>query len=407
MSAQSRNRLSAITDLASAKVLVPAKELDAHPDLLNTPGGVVDMRTGDVQPHAPGLRMTGLTRGSYIPGYSHDDWDQALEAAPVEVQDWFQVRSGQAATGHPVPDDMMLVFQGSGANGKTTVTSGGPVVALGDYGSVASHKLFMKGTEHSTERADLRGRRCLVAEELTEGRSIDITALKQIIGTTRIKAHFMYQDNVEFDASHTLFVTTNYVPVVNEVDHGTWRRLALVRVPYTFKKEGQELAGEYDKRGDLGLRDRIRKGQDGQHDAIVTWLVEGAMRWYADESESLVVPDRVTADTRAWQRDADRILGFWDEMLVPDEEHAIIKDELLAAFNRWLIENGHRGWSKETFHPRFAQHSETASHRVVEMRPRKVPTLSRSPGHFLDQVPKLPRVYVGVRFRTEKDDDQG
>jgi putative DNA primase/helicase len=410
MFAQSRNRLSAITDLASAKVLVTADKLDADPDLLNTPGGVVDMRTGQVQAHAPGLLMTGLTRGSYIPGYRHRDWDQALEAVPEDVRDWFQVRSGQAATGHPVPDDTMLVFQGSGANGKTTVTSGGPVVALGDYGNVASHKLFTKGTEHSTERADLRGRRYLVAEELTEGRSIDITALKQIIGTTRIKARFLYQDNVEFDASHTLFVTTNYVPIVNEVDHGTWRRLALVRFPYTFRPEGEELAGEHDKPGDLGLRDRVRLGEDGQHDAIVTWLVDGAIRWNADKVRSLIVPERVKDDTRAWQRDADRILGAWDELLVPDRDTAIVKDELRNVFNRWLEENGHRGWSKETFHPRFTQHAETAKHRVVMAHPRTLAkTLSRPP-RVLDQVnplPARPRVYDGVRFRTDQDDDPG
>jgi putative DNA primase/helicase len=407
MSAQSRNRLSAITDLASAKVLVPADRLDAHPDLLNTPGGVVDMRTGEVQDHAPGLLMTGLTQGNYIPGCHSRDWDQALEAVPGIIRTWFQTRSGQAATGHPVPDDMMLVFQGSGANGKTTVTSGGPVVALGDYGGVASHKLFMKGTEHSTERADLRGRRYLVAEELTEGRSIDITALKQIIGTTRIKARFLYKDNVEFDASHTLFVTTNYVPIVAEVDHGTWRRLALVRFPYTFRKDGEELSGAQDKHGDIGLRDRIRAGKQGQHDAIVTWLVEGAMAWYADPAGSLIVPDRVQDDTRAWQRDADRILGFWDEMLVPDRDSGILTAELLAVFNRWVEENGHRGWSKETFHPRFAQHSETARHRVVEQRVRKVPVLSRPTNHFdeVETIPKIPRVYQGVRFRRPDEDE--
>jgi P4 family phage/plasmid primase-like protien len=408
MRAQSRNRLSAITDLASAKVLVTADRLDANPDLLNTPDGVVDMRTGEVQDHAPGLYMTGLTRGSYKPGCHSRDWDQALEAVPNGIRTWFQIRSGQAATGHPVPDDMMLVFQGSGANGKTTVTSGGPVVALGDYGGVASHKLFMKGTEHSTERADLRGRRYLVAEELTEGRSIDITALKQIIGTTRIKARFLYKDNVEFDASHTLFVTTNYVPIVAEVDHGTWHRLALVRFPYTFRKDGEELTGAQDKRGDIGLRDRVRLGQRGQHDAIITWLVEGAMAWYANPTESLIVPDQVQDDTRAWQRDADRILGFWDEMLVPDRDHAIVKDELKNAFNRWLEENGHNTWSKETFHPRFAQHNETAKHRVVMAHPRALEkVLSRPPRRYdqVDPLPVRPRVYLGVRFRTDKDDD--
>jgi P4 family phage/plasmid primase-like protien len=402
--AQSRHRITAIADLTKGIVLVRAHELDADPDLLNTPAGVVDMRTGQVRKHDPDLLMTGMSSGSYIPGYTHPDWEQALGAVPEKVREWFQTRSGQAATGHPVQDDLTVIFQGSGANGKTSVTSKGPVPALGSYGSVASHKLFAKGSEHSTERADLRGRRYVVAEELTEGRSIDITALKQIQGTGRIKARFLYEDNIEFEPSHTLFVTTNYVPIVAEVDHGTWRRLALVRFPFTFRTEGEELSGKRDKAGDLGLRDRIKDGKDGQHDAIVTWLVEGAMRWYADPSAALAQPQRVRKDTRDWQMDADRILGFWDELLEPAEDVAIVTAELLNVFNAWVEGNGHHAWPKETFHPRFSQHMETARHRVQKKRPSTVPELSRPARHVdqVDPLPGRPEVYAGVRFRKSE-----
>jgi putative DNA primase/helicase len=65
---------------------------------------------------------------------------------------------------------------------RSVLTTDGLVPALGDYASMASPKLFQfsKGSEHSEERATLRGKRLLIAEELTEGRSIDVTALKQI-----------------------------------------------------------------------------------------------------------------------------------------------------------------------------------------------------------------------------------
>jgi phage/plasmid-associated DNA primase len=45
------------------------------------------------------------------------------------------------------------------------------VPALGDYASMASPKLFQfsKGSEHSEERATLRGKRLLIAEELPRG----------------------------------------------------------------------------------------------------------------------------------------------------------------------------------------------------------------------------------------------
>ena len=33
-----------------------------------------------------------------------------------------------------------------------------------------------------------------------------------------------------------LFVSTNYKPRVDETDHGTWRRLAMVEFPITYRK---------------------------------------------------------------------------------------------------------------------------------------------------------------------------
>src|SRR6185503_5350611 len=110
----------------------------------------------------------------------------------------------------------------------------GVLAACGDYASPASPKLIAEKGEHSTERADLRGQRLLVAEELTENRALNVTAIKQITDVTHIKARYIRRDNMSFLASHSLFVTTNYVPIINETDHGTWRRLALLEFPFTF-----------------------------------------------------------------------------------------------------------------------------------------------------------------------------
>jgi P4 family phage/plasmid primase-like protien len=370
---------SAVLRLARGIVEHQVEELDADPDLINTPSGVVDLRTGELGPHDPDLLMTKITRGSYRPGYQHPDWTAALEALRAPERAWLQVRTGQGATGHPTPDGIMPVLQGSGENGKSLVMTDGIVPALGDYASMASAKLFQasKGSEHSTERADLRGRRVLVAEELTEGRSIDVTALKQIQDVPRIKARYIRQNNIEFQASHSLFTTTNYVPIVAEVDHGTWRRLALLRFLFTFRKPGEELEADTDKRGDPELKARIRAGRDGQHDAVVTWIVDGARRWYADPARSLELTPAIAADTRAWRVEADRILGFWDEYLIADRDGCILTAEAHDVFNDWLSTNGHREWPKETFGPRFIQHQETARHRVDKVRRLNPKGLSR------------------------------
>jgi putative DNA primase/helicase len=396
----------AALSLARGIVEVRSDDLDAHPDLLNTPSGVVDLRTGDLQAHDPDLRLTKLTSGSYRPGFTHQDWEQALEALPAQVRAWMQVRLGQAASGHTTPDGIMPVCQGGGENGKSLLTTDGTVPALGDYASMASAKLFAagKGTEHSTERADLRGRRLLVAEELSEGRSIDVAALKQIQDVGRIKARMIRRDNIEFATSHSLFTTTNYVPIVSETDWGTWRRLALVRFPYTFRSNPEDVVAPTDRLGDPDLKARIRANATGQHDAIVTWLVNGAVVWYQAGASTLRTPPSVAADTLAWRAEADRVLGYWQERIIADPDWCVLSNEMLDDFNEWLDDNGHNAWAKETFAPRFEGHSETVRNRVTKKQTRKLDAVSRK--HRLPALGSVARVWAGVRFRTPADQQE-
>lgn len=413
---QGKNKIAAIVALARGvpTVLARADDFDTHPDLLNTPAGVVDLRTGALTGHDPSLLLTKITKGGYRPGYRHPDWTAALEAIDEPARSWFQVVIGQGITGHRTPDGRLIVMQGGGNNGKSLLTTDGLVPALGDYADVASPKLFTGSKDdHSTERADLRGTRLLIAEEMAEQRAINVTALKRIMDVGRIKARYTHQDNITFTATHSLLATSNYRPVVAETDHGTWRRLGMLPFPYLFVAPpegagaGWQPDGERERRGDPTLKSRIEHGQD-QADAAVTWAVEGAIRWHADRAGSLAMPTPVVAATREWRSEADRIMAFWDEQLTPDADASVLTSEVLEVFNDWMRANGHNPWPKETFGSRFPGHSETQRHRIVRQRPREPRGLRRhpKPGMRL-AVPARPEVWVGLRYRTPEDDSEG
>lgn len=421
----SKSRLQAVLSLSRGIVEKRAEEFDADPDVLNTPDGVVHLPTKEVLPHAPEFLCTKITSGSYRPGFTHADWNRALEVLPVDVMKWFQIRVGQAITGHTTSDGVIPIMKGGGENGKGLLTTDGLLPALGNYGSPASPKLFGGGkSEHSTERAELRGQRLVIAEELTEGTSIDVTALKQIADVGRIKARRTHKDNMEFDSSHSIFATTNYVPVINQTDHGTWRRLALVVFPFTYKKPGEEITDpEFERRGDPTLKGRIKAGRSGQHDAAVTWAVEGAYAWYenlrqieaGEDVPSVMLPaEAVAADTLAWRKEADRILGFWEDCLTADPAGIVLASELTDRFNEWITGNGHVAWSKETFRPRFEDHAVTKSHRVkvkrkARLKPEERERVSRKPPlNPLDvtsrPLPAQVDLWMGVRYRLPGED---
>jgi putative DNA primase/helicase len=405
--------ITAVVRLAAGEVRRDAADFDADPDVLNTPNGIVDTRTGEVAEHDPDRLITKITSGSYRPGFTHPDWEQALAALPDQTtRDWLQARIGQGATGHRSPDGVNVILQGGGENGKGAIGTDGVVPALGDYASVASHKLIAgDARDHSEEQASLRGRRLLIAEELTEGRALNVTAIKRISDVASITARHVYGRNMTFDATHTLLATTNYMPVVNEVDHGTWRRLALLIFPYTFRKPHEQLLRDTDRRGDPDLKRRIEHNVSGQHDAIVTWAVEGAMRWHRDGAAALAPSPWVDAATDMWRRTADRILGWWHAHLVADRSACIPATDMLDAFNAWLADNGHNRWSRESFAPRFATHTETTRHGVESRREQRPEGVSRwAPAAYALPAKPLPdKVWVwrGVRFRTAADDAVG
>lgn len=408
----SASRIAAVFRLAAGVdgVLVDPVDFDAHPDLLNVANGVVDLRTGALMPHDPDLRMTKLAPVAYRPGATHPDWSAALDALPPDVVDWYRLRVGQAATGHTPPDDLLLVQVGGGENGKTTV-AGAIRQALGDYFVNVSHRALVGDpSQHPTELMAFRGARLALIEETPEARRLSTVRLKQAVGTPQMRARFIRADEVEWDASHSLFISTNYRPEVEETDHGTWRRLALVRFPYTFRKPGEPVdlaAGE--RPGDPGLRQRLQAGEQGQHEAVLAWIVTGAVAWYAANKLMPVPPETIVRDTRAWRAEADQVLAYIDDRLVFDPGAHIAKAELLADFNGWLRERGHRDWSDKTLSTRFGTHGEATRHHVRDDRVRLTsPGLSRPPAvaGWLPATP-LPerfRAWLGVRFRLPSDD---
>lgn len=402
----SESKLAALVKVAARikGIRMDSERLDADPDLLNTPSGIVDLRTGEVLPHKAAHLMTKMTRGSYRAGFTHPDWQKALEAVREDVHEWFQNICGQAITGHHTPDGVLLVLHGGGRNGKTAITSDGIVPALGDYGYSASTKLLTSG-EHSTEKADLRGRRFVIAEEMTESRALDTTALKKIQDTATITARRLYKENATFRTSHSLFATTNYVPIVSETDDGTWRRLCMLRFPFRFRKPGQECTGQFDRMGDPTLKSRISESADGQHDAIVTWCVEGAIRWYAGRERGTVLdaPASVEADTEQWRLKQDRVLAYVIERLERAPGRCVLSSELLLDFNAWLRDQGHNPWTKETFAQRFDHHEKVLSWHVESKRTSQLDGLDRLSPEASLTTPCRAKEFVrmGVVFRRD------
>lgn len=392
----SRNRARAVSDLVVGRLALKDKRFDAHPHLLNVQNGVVDLRTSTLLPHDPALYLTKIAAAEYHPDADMTTWSRALTALPPKTAAWLKVRFGQAATGSTPDDDMLVILEGAGENGKTTVIHA-PRVTLGDHSTrVPARLLDADPGDHPTTLMTLMGARLAIVEELPEGRNLNVKRLKDAVGTPEITARRMRQDDVTFEATHALFLSTNYLPIVAETDHGTWRRLALVRFPYRYVKRRKLIKSDRDRKGDTRLKRALATPNDG----VLRWLVEGAREWYDAGMRMPEPPKRVRRDTEAWRLDADPVLGYLDERIARDESSAITSDDLANDFNDHLERRGHRRWSAQTINARFEGHVGMAG---IERKQVKFGRIQPSrPPFSVKPIPPSTKAWVGIRFKVER-----
>jgi putative DNA primase/helicase len=276
------------------RVAVPMSALDADPWLLNTPDGVVDLRSGLLRPHDRDLLLTKVTQVSPDRAADCTRWKQFLHETTggnPELVAYLQRIAGYCLTG--VTDEHAVMFiYGPGGNGKSVFLNALNYV-LGDYATTAAMSTFMasRNERHPTEVAALHGARLVSASETSEGGRWNEERLKNLSGGDPVTARFLYRDFFTFQPQFKLLLIGNRKPSLDTVDDAMRRRLQLV--PFTVKPQHP----------DPHLIDKLR----AEGPAILAWMVDGALAWQALR---LAPPEVVRDATKEYFEDQD-VLGRW------------------------------------------------------------------------------------------------
>lgn len=296
------------------RISVRAADLDAHPLLLNTLSGIVDLRTGDVGPHDPALLLTRTAPSHVDVDAPHPRWTTFLTETfdgDDELVGYVQRLAGLALIGE-VREHVLPFLFGVGANGKSVlllVLQGLLGSAdLGGYAVSAPDGFLMAGRDnaHPTEIARLRGARLLVCSEQTSGRRFDEAKVKRLTGGDVLTGRFMRGDFFDFTPSHLTVIASNHLPQVREGGPSFWRRVRLI--PF------QHVVPEHRRDPDLAGRVLATEGP-----AVLGWAVRGAMAVLAG---GLADPDRVRAATEDYRISEDSLASF-------------VRDECLTGPGHW------------------------------------------------------------------------
>lgn len=385
-----------------AMLSIPASAFDANPELLCTPNGVVDLRTGKLMPHDPKYLMTKRTKADYVPGATHRAWTKALEALDAPERAWFQQWIGCGLTGYQ-PDDngaATPILLGGGSNGKSVLMTG-IARTFGGYAHMGAHALLMPDAGKALLQASaaLRGVRLCYIEELPDG-VLNGNAIKQVSATPTIKGEFKFKPEFTFDATHSLMVSANVAPRLDECTDAVMRRMAVVPFKYRYVPSP---SNKNDKLADGNLLRELETHE--AQTAILAWAVEGAKAYLAADRHVLPATREMQAKKDEWLGSVDTLAGFFNDMLVAEEGAMIPWTHLYAAFADWQRDRGGRPWNSATFKNRVV------SHRFfVDMVNGKLRTTGMS--CYSDKFGSGPKVPAGgrvaglrgLRFRTPADD---
>jgi putative DNA primase/helicase len=341
------------------RIAATIEQWDADPWLLNTPGGVIDLRTGQRRPNQPGDYMTKIT--AVAPGGSCPLFLEFLAKVTNEspdavggLIDYLQRVLGYALTGDTREHALFFLY-GTGANGKSVLVSSISGI-LGSYHKTAPIETFtVTGVpSHPTDLAGLKGARLITAVETEEGRRWAEAKLKSLTGGDAISARFMRQDFFDFTPCFKLVIAGNHKPGLRSVDEAIRRRFHLVPFTITIPPEDR----------DKGLANKLKAERSG----ILQWMIDGCLKWQreglnppaavldataeylaAEDSTAAWIAERCALDTNGWETSAALFASWkaWAELngeFVGNRKQFAEKLECRGLRPRTLNKKGGRGF---------------------------------------------------------------
>lgn len=331
LGSESASRIRAMVELAQTDptVVVDPVHLDADPWVLNTPGGLVDLHTGEVGHHDRAALCTKITTVTPDFDRTGERWEPFLtRALPDEVRQYVQRAAGYSISGD-VSEHALFLNHGGGGNGKSvfTETVRG---SLGDYAATVPGDLLLarRSDSHPAVMATLHGVRLAVVAETPEGARLAEPRVKSLTGGDTVTARKMYGHYFEFEPTAHLWCHTNHRPTIKGTDNGIWRRIRLVPWTTTIPEPEQD--------------PRLLAALVDEHPAVLAWLIAGCRSWQAD---GLRTPATVTTATDRYRSDSDHLTGFLDEATAGIDTASVSAEDLHRAYSAWCGTNGEKALS--------------------------------------------------------------
>lgn len=345
-----RGGINAMIELGSAATCFVMKraQFDQHPHLLNVTNGTLDLRTGELRPHAQADYLTTLTPINYNPAATCPRWDQFLREIFVtktieddgsyrfrtdeELINFVHRGAGYSMTGY-TREHAFFILHGVGRNGKGRFVKQLRML-LGDASRTSDFKTFtaIQSTSiNSPALASLAGARLVTAGEPDEGVQLSESTIKSVTGEDEIEAMAKYEAPFRYTPAFKIWLHCNHKPSVKGTDEGIWSRPRMI--PFNVRFDNYDGKG-LDKR-DTQLDEKL----DAEVEGILAWGVRGAMEWFR---VGLGMAPAVKEATEGYRSEQDMIGAFVDERLKVEHGAKMAASEMHSVYTTWCAANSIR-----------------------------------------------------------------
>lgn len=329
--------LKSMLTLASSEVNTEADDFDKDNLLLNCQNGILDLRTGKLQPHNQAAMLTKLVLTHYDPNAECPKWKAFLHRimdGKEHMIAFLQRAIGYSLTGD-VSEQALFFLYGGGANGKSTFIKT-VLDVLGDYAEQTSPTFLTDPLRFETAR--LAGIRFCATVEVTEGKSLAEAVVKLMTGGDRMTGEFKNKDLFSFEPHFKIWLAANHKPPVRNQDYAIWRRIKLIPFTVTIPEEEQnrELLAE--------LRDEFP--------GILNWAVQGCLEW---KKNGLQIPQEVRRATAEYREDSDIVGQFINACCSQEFTDEVRSKDIYDAYKAWANANGEREISQNALGRRLEE----------------------------------------------------
>lgn len=324
-------RVQAAKSQFSSLAHIEHEIFDTELDFLNCQNGIVDLKTGQLHPHATSQRFTHCASVDYVPNADYVEWVNWLtNSTSQETAEWLQMAVGYSLTGH-TREEVLFYLYGPSRSGKGTFTETLLALMGKPLSTTITFSTLTAPQEADTQNfnlAPLHSSRFVSAEESNAYERFNEAKIKLLTGGNDVNCAFKRKDPFTYRPKYKIWLASNHPINADPDDDAVWGRIRVVEFPHS--NLGKE---------DKALKERMKS--PAMLESILCWAVEGAIKWYQLGNRGLKELDSAMVTKQRQRNELDSIQAWLDEYCkIDDPTHFASNSAIRGSYEQWCKENG-------------------------------------------------------------------